>query len=94
MLAAARVTHHRTEDARRLLTEVIEGLKHVFQTKDDVLILTTSGTGAMEAAVVNHSASGRQGDCAGVGQVFRALAQLCEVFGIEVVRYEVRGAAV
>ena len=36
-----------------LLAEVFAGLKYVFATTNDVLLLTSSGTGAMEAAVVN-----------------------------------------
>ncbi len=47
------VIHHRSNEAKQVVTEVLEGLKEVFQTKNDVLILTASGTGAMEAAVVN-----------------------------------------
>ena len=47
------VSHHRSNEAKQVVTEVLEGLKDVFQTKNDVLILTASGTGAMEAAVVN-----------------------------------------
>lgn len=90
LLALARqVTHHRTEDARRLLTEVIEGLKHVFQTKNDVLILTTSGTGAMEAAVVNLVPRGGKAIVLESGKFSERWRKLCEVFGIEVVRYEV-----
>ncbi len=47
------VIHHRSNEAKQVITEVLEGLKEVFQTRNDVLILTASGTGAMEAAVVN-----------------------------------------
>ena len=47
------VIHHRSNEAKQVVAEVLEGLKEVFQTKNDVMILTASGTGAMEAAVVN-----------------------------------------
>ena len=47
------VIHHRSAEAKEVITEVAAGLKEVFQTKNDVLILTASGTGAMEAAAVN-----------------------------------------
>lgn len=86
---ARQVTHHRTEDARRLLTEVIDGLKYVFQTKNDVLILTSSGTGAMEAAVVNLVPRGGKAIVLESGKFSERWRKLCEVFGIEVVRYEV-----
>ncbi len=47
------IIHHRTPQFQAILKEVTEGLKYVFQTTVDVFILTSSGTGAMEAAVVN-----------------------------------------
>jgi len=47
------VIHHRSAEAKEVITEVAAGLKEVFQTRNDVLILTASGTGAMEAAAVN-----------------------------------------
>ncbi len=47
------IIHHRTPQFQAILKEVIEGLKYVFQTGGDVFVLTSSGTGAMEAAVVN-----------------------------------------
>src|SRR5262245_5318616 len=45
------VFFHRTPEFRAILAEVVEDLKYVFQTKNDVLVLTASGTGGMEAAV-------------------------------------------
>jgi aspartate aminotransferase-like enzyme len=52
--AAARpIVHHRTEEFRDLFKHCAEGLKRFLKTSDDVLILSCSGTGAMEAALVN-----------------------------------------
>jgi aspartate aminotransferase-like enzyme len=45
--------HHRTPAFETIFQEVREKLKYVFQTKQDVLVLTTTGTGGMEAAVSN-----------------------------------------
>jgi aspartate aminotransferase-like enzyme len=45
--------HHRHEEFIELFRGVLENLRYLFQTKQDVLVLTSSGTGAMEAAVVN-----------------------------------------
>ncbi len=47
------IIHHRTPQFQTILKEVTAGLKYVFQTENDLFILTSSGTGAMEAAVVN-----------------------------------------
>ncbi|HAG10074.1 MAG TPA: aminotransferase [Desulfotomaculum sp.] len=44
---------HRSEDFANLLSVVAGKLKEVFQTKNDLFVLTNSGTGAMEAAVAN-----------------------------------------
>lgn len=45
--------HHRTKEFIGLLERVRENLKFLFQTKESVYVLTSSGTGAMEAALVN-----------------------------------------
>ena len=50
--------HHRTKEFQAVLKEVGEGLKKVFGTSQDVLILTSSGTGAMEAAAANLLSAG------------------------------------
>src|SRR3989338_7892592 len=47
------IIHHRTPQFQEILKEATEGLKYVFKTQNDVLILASSGTGAMEAAVAN-----------------------------------------
>lgn len=52
------IIHHRTPQFQAVLKEAGEGLKYVFQTKNDVFILASSGTGAMEAAVINLLSSG------------------------------------
>lgn len=47
------IFHHRMSDYKTLLYEVTEKLKKVYKTKEDVIILTSSGTGSMESSVVN-----------------------------------------
>ncbi len=47
------MVHHRTPDFIEKVGEVMEGLKYIFQTENDVLIFSSSGTGAMEGAVAN-----------------------------------------
>src|SRR5262245_22077051 len=47
------ILHHRTDEFRACFREGREGLKSFLKTDDEVLILTTSGTGAMEAALIN-----------------------------------------
>ncbi|MBN2477298.1 MAG: alanine--glyoxylate aminotransferase family protein [Pirellulales bacterium] len=86
---ARQVTHHRTPEFRALLAEVLEGLKYVFATEHDVLLLTCSGTGAMEAAVVNLVARGGKAIVLESGKFSQRWRVLCEAFGIEVIRHEV-----
>ena len=50
---AETLLHHRAPAFLPVFAEVRENLKKVFQTERDVLILTSTGTGAMEAAVAN-----------------------------------------
>ena len=45
--------HHRTPQFNKVFEEARQGLKALFGTKGDVLMLASSGTGAMEAAVSN-----------------------------------------
>jgi aspartate aminotransferase-like enzyme len=45
--------HHRTPQFNKIFEEARNGLKKLFGTKNDVLMLASSGTGAMEASVAN-----------------------------------------
>ncbi|MCS7149411.1 MAG: alanine--glyoxylate aminotransferase family protein [Caldimicrobium sp.] len=47
------ITHHRLPEFSEILREIREGLKYLFQTKEEVYFFASSGTGAMEAAIVN-----------------------------------------
>ena len=50
--------NHRGEEFRQILTRVTANLKELFQTKGDVFLLTSSGTGGLEAAIVNTLSPG------------------------------------
>ncbi len=65
------------------------GLKDVFQTSGDVIVLTSSGTGAMEAAVVNLVPRGGKAIVLEAGVFAQRWSKICEAFGIEVVRHQV-----
>jgi aspartate aminotransferase-like enzyme len=82
------VIHHRSSEANEVITEVLEGLKEVFQTKNDVLILTASGTGAMEAAVVNAVPPGGKALVLSAGYFGARWGNVCKAFGIEAVTLE------
>src|SRR5437588_77015 len=52
------IVHHRGPDYRAIFGEVLERLRLVFRTSNDVLVFTSSGTGAMESAVANLCSPG------------------------------------
>ncbi len=57
---ATREFHHRTADFRALYTRVLEDLQMFIGTSNDVVLLASSGTGAMEAAVSNLTSPGER----------------------------------
>lgn len=90
LLALARqVPYHRTAEMKAVLTEALNGLKYAFQTQNDVIILTSSGTGAMEAAVANIVPRGGKAIVIDAGNFAERWANVCQAFGVEVIRHKV-----
>src|SRR5262249_34508520 len=83
------VIHHRTAEAKQAIKDVTEGLKEVFRTKNDVLILTSSGTGAMEAATVNTVPRGGKALVLNAGHFANRWANICKAYGINAVSLDV-----
>jgi serine---pyruvate transaminase len=79
---------HRSDGFRSTMREVLEGLKYAFQTSHDVLVLACSGTGGMEAAVVNLVSRGGKALVLESGKFAERWRLIAERMGIEVVRYE------
>lgn len=77
------IIHHRTPQFQAILKEATEGLKYVFQTTNDVLILTSSGTGAMEAAVCNLLSPADQAITVDGGKFGERWTELCLAYGIK-----------
>ncbi len=82
------VIHHRSAEAKQVIVEVTEGLKEVFQTRNDVLILTASGTGAMEAAAVNTVPPGGKALVLSAGYFAARWGNICKAYGINAVILE------
>lgn len=82
--------HHRTELFRAVLRDVLEELKHFHQTAGEVFLLAASGTGAMEAAVVNVMAPGARALAIGGGKFGERWAKVLEAYGVphELLRVE------
>jgi serine---pyruvate transaminase len=79
------VIHHRSAEAKRVINEVVAGLKEVFQTQNDILILTASGTGAMEAATVNTVPKGGKALVLQAGYFSARWGAICKAYGINAV---------
>ncbi|HEX8200885.1 MAG TPA: alanine--glyoxylate aminotransferase family protein [Isosphaeraceae bacterium] len=82
------VIHHRSTEAKEVITEVAAGLKEVFQTEHDVLILTASGTGAMEAAMVNTVPRGGTALVLAAGHFAQRWVNIAKAYGIDAVALE------
>lgn len=90
LLAMARpIIHHRHPEYERLFAEVRDGLKYVFQTKNEVLVFAASGTGGMEAAVANTLSPGEKALVVKGGKFGERWAEICQAYGVEVVPIEV-----
>ena len=82
--AAVPIIHHRTPEFSQIFMETSEGLKYVFQTEQDVFILTSSGSGAMETAVVNTLCAGDKVICLNGGKFGERWGKICRAYGVEV----------
>jgi len=82
--------HHRMEDYHQLLKDINEDLKTVFETNNDVVILTSSGTGAMESTIVNLFSANDEVLVINTGWFGTRFIEICNVYGLQVreLRYE------
>lgn len=76
------IIHHRTPEFQEYLKEANEGLKYIFQTKHDVMLLTSSGTGGMEAAVSNLLSAGDKAITVEGGKFGERWTEICKVYGV------------
>ena len=82
-MAAADV-HHRTPEFRALYKKVLEQLRQFVGTKNDVVILSSSGTGAMEAAMSNLTSPGDRVLVLSAGKFGERWTALAKAFGCAV----------
>jgi aspartate aminotransferase-like enzyme len=77
---------HRSGEFSEIMAEVTENLKWVHQTQNDVLVLTASGTGAMEAGIINFLSPGDRVLVGCNGKFGDRWADLSAAFGLDVER--------
>jgi aspartate aminotransferase-like enzyme len=90
LLAMAQpILHHRAPEFEAVLAEVREGLKWLFQTREEVLLFAASGTGAMEASVANTLSPGERALVVRGGNFGERWANICQAYGIETTNIDV-----
>jgi aspartate aminotransferase-like enzyme len=84
----APIINHRSDDFVELYTDVVDKTQQVFETQNDIVALSASGTGAVEAGVVNLVKKGDKVIIPVNGEFSRRLSQLIEGQGGNVVKLE------
>ena len=79
---------HRGPQFGAILSEITAGAKRVFKTKNDLLLLTSSGTGGLESAVANLVSPGDEVVVALSGNFGERFAALAAAYGAQVHRLE------
>jgi aspartate aminotransferase-like enzyme len=90
LLAMAQpIIHHRTPQFSKIFADAKRGLKEVFQTEQDVLILAASGTGAMEGAVTNLFSPGEEVLVINGGKFGERWGKIASTYGLKVTELRV-----
>jgi aspartate aminotransferase-like enzyme len=79
--ASMPILHHRTHEFGEIFSSVVAGLKGILLTQGDVLLLSTSGTGAMESAVANLLSPGEEAIVAACGAFGERWGKICAAYG-------------
>ena len=77
--------NHRGAEFGEIMANVTADLKQLMQTKNDVFILTGSGTGGLEAAIVNMLSPGDKVLSVSIGVFGERFATIAELFGAEII---------
>ncbi|MEJ5304663.1 MAG: alanine--glyoxylate aminotransferase family protein [Ignavibacteria bacterium] len=75
------IIHHRNPEFKEIFAELNSNIKYLFQTKQNVYTLTSSGTGAMEAAVGNVISDGDKAIFVNGGKFGERWGQMIKTFG-------------
>lgn len=78
------ILHHRAPEFAEIFGQVRENLKWLFQTRQDVITLVSSGTGGMESAVSNFLSPGDKALVINGGKFGERWLKLCQVYGAKV----------
>ncbi len=76
--------NHRGPEFAGIMERITSGLQTMFETKNDVLTLTSAGTGALEAAVVNTLSPGDRALVVSIGVFGDRFADIATTYGVDV----------
>lgn len=77
------ILHHRTHEFGKVFQQVLSDMQKVYCTKNTMLMVTSSGTGAMESAVVNLLSPGDKALVHSTGAFGNRFAKILKTYGIE-----------
>ena len=80
---------HRGPEFAALLEEVVRGARSVFGTDNEVVVMSSSGTGGLESAIVNLVSPGDRVLAAICGNFGERFAEIATAYGADVIRHEV-----
>ncbi|MBI3942169.1 MAG: alanine--glyoxylate aminotransferase family protein [Chloroflexi bacterium] len=83
--SARQMIDHRGPEFARMQQEIIAGLKPLFRTENDIILLTASGTGGLEAAIVNLFSPGEQVLAISIGSFGERFAKIAQAYQLDVV---------
>ena len=83
------IIHHRTPQYKDFTKDVNENLKKIFKTENNVLTFTSSGTGAMEASVINTLSAGDAAIVVRGGKFGERFDEICESYGVKVLPIDI-----
>ncbi|MFA4982053.1 MAG: alanine--glyoxylate aminotransferase family protein [Candidatus Omnitrophota bacterium] len=83
------IIHHRTKEYQGIFKDATEGLKKLFRTSGDLFTFTSSGTGAMEASIVNVLSAGDKIIVVRGGKFGERFGDIAKAYGVEVIPVDV-----
>ncbi len=94
LASAKQMINHRGPNFSKLLNEVVDGVKWAYQTQNETFVLTSSGTGALETAVVNFLSPGDKVVVLNIGAFGIRFMKIAKAYGaiVEEIKSE-RGKA-
>ena len=86
---AHQMINHRGPEFAAMLARILDGMKPYFGTTSDVAMITTAGTGGLEAAVVNVLSPGDRVLGVSIGSFGDRFAKIARTYGADVTKIEV-----